>query len=76
MRIHVDFTLEVPPDQLANLRQLAEADGDTNAAGWFVRAEAEEAIQGYLGDNGVNSRVIRRDGRRINEPLFLPVVRS
>lgn len=70
MRIRVNFTVEVPPDQLAKLRALAEAGKDTAEAGWFVRAEAEEHLQNYLGDNGVNSRIVQRDGHTVTEPYY------
>lgn len=58
MKIRVNFTLEIPPHHLPQLRQLAEAD-TTGDAAWFVRAEAEDTIKGYLGDNGVNSKTIQ-----------------
>jgi hypothetical protein len=66
MRIHIDVTLEVPPDSLAALRALAEAFSTGDAA-WFVRDEAEDQIKGYLSDNGVRVRTIQRSGVRVDE---------
>lgn len=71
MRVNVNFTLEIPAQDLGALRELSTAD-TTIDAGWFVRHEAEESIQGYLADNGVNSRVIQRSGIRVDEGFQLP----
>lgn len=67
MRIHVNFSLEIPPEKLELLRAFTESETNGGAA-TFVRGEAEEQIMGYLSDNGIPSRVLQREGKRVNEP--------
>lgn len=61
MRIRVDFTLEIQPEKLPALRELASADNNNDAL-YFVKAEAEDYVRDYLSSNGVPNRTIRRDG--------------
>ena len=52
MKIHVDFTMDVPEEQVPKLIELAAA-GDRAGARRFVQAEAEENILSYLEDHGI-----------------------
>jgi hypothetical protein len=60
VKIRVDFTIEIKSAAaLANLRALA-ADAATDAqAADFVRMDAAQYVQQYLGDNGVDVEIIR-----------------
>lgn len=64
MKVTVNFTLDIPKDSLAQLREFASAEDNVGAAD-FLRAEAEEHVVFYLEDNGFYGRVkvVRRDGR-------------
>jgi hypothetical protein len=75
VRIHVNFTLDIPEHYLEALRAVAEAD-TTAEAGWFVRGEAEDVIKTYLGDNGVNCRTIRRDGNAVSKDFHMSFTRD
>jgi hypothetical protein len=61
MKIHVNFTLDVPADSLAALRELASAETNAEARD-FVKMDALEYTRGYLEDNGVKVAVTRDDG--------------
>jgi|SoiMethySBSTD1v2_1073268.scaffolds.fasta_scaffold73349_2 hypothetical protein len=60
MKIRVDFTVEIKhAESLANLRELVPyATTDAEAAD-FVRMDAAQYVQQYLGDNGVDVEIIR-----------------
>lgn len=62
MKIHVDFTMDIPEESVPALIELAVAD-DRAAARSFVRAEAEENILSYLEDNGVHPVAVRGTAR-------------
>jgi hypothetical protein len=58
MKIRVDFTIEVHPDSLDVLRELAQ-ETDLGELRSYVRGEAEDALRQYLEMNGVNVRRMR-----------------
>lgn len=58
MRIHIDFTLDVKPEDLPALKKLAETDSAIEA-GWFIHAEAMDYVMDYMRDNGVPSTLVR-----------------
>lgn len=64
MKIKVNFTIDVPADSLAALRELASADTNAEARD-FVKMDSLEYTRGYLEDNGVKLSVIKDDGLNI-----------
>ncbi len=58
MRIKVDFSIDVPPESLPALRELAAAN-DNETARLFVKGDAQEYVIKYLEDNGVRVTVVR-----------------
>jgi hypothetical protein len=58
MRINVNFTIEVRPEDLPALRELAAADNNQDAIG-FVRGDAQQYTLDYLTSNGVRATVLR-----------------
>lgn len=58
MRIHVDFTIEVPADALPALRELAAAE-DNVTARLFFAYDAHDYLIGYLTSNGIPARLVR-----------------
>lgn len=59
MKVHVDFTVEIDPEYLDALRELA-GNADTIAdVRLFVHREAEEYLLGYLDTGGVRARLAR-----------------
>ena len=61
MRIRVDFTIDVPPESMDALRELAGegSDGSVTELRGYVRGEAEDYIYAYLEGNGVGFSRVR-----------------
>lgn len=61
MRIKVDFTVEVQPEHLPALKELAALDPNAKAerAAEFVRGDAADYVITYLEDNGVPVTLVR-----------------
>lgn len=65
MRVHVNFTIDVPAEQLPELRKFMSCETNNDLT-FILKGEAEESLLGYLEDNGFrNIKTIRRDGRAI-----------
>jgi hypothetical protein len=62
VRIHVDFVMEIPDEDVPALIELAAAKGRAGARE-FVQAEAEENILTYLEDHGINPVAVRGKAR-------------
>jgi hypothetical protein len=65
MKIKVEFTVDVPREDLEALRELANADTNARAAE-FVRSDVIEYVHQYLGSNGVNNIKITEPWERRN----------
>lgn len=57
MKIKVEFTLEIPKEQLPKLRKFTEAKDNVEAAD-FVREEAKDYVVNYLRDNDIDAKVL------------------
>lgn len=54
----MDFTVEIAPENLRKLRELASADNNEDAR-MFVAEDAKDYIMEYLDSNGVPNTLLR-----------------
>ena len=59
MRVRIEFTLDIPENQLERLAELCAADSRADIRA-FLKGEAEDHLTEYLRDNGIWPEVIRR----------------
>lgn len=67
MKVHVDFTLDIPAERLPELRKFMSCDTKEDLI-YALKGEAEESLMSYLEDNGFRDvKVSRRDGQTVSE---------
>lgn len=59
MKVKIDFTIEIPEESYANLKEVSGEVETLSEARDFIKGDVEAYIVDYLTSNGVRAEVIR-----------------